>query len=110
MRGLVAGKAALHGKQHQIPDPLPADAGGAGRPTHHLAIASVEHKGDAYDLPVPAVELEAVGAPTRIGSQRLDNAVVHAIDALTGARLQEQIRAAHDPIDAFMVGAAAVQR
>src|SRR5580704_4429471 len=60
--------ALLDAVNHHVADHLTRDAGGRGHPADDLAVVAIEGEGDADDLAVPAGELEAIRAPTDVGT------------------------------------------
>jgi len=48
-----------------------------------------ERKGDADDFSIPAMDFQAVGAQTRIRSQRQHNAIMRPTDSISRALLQQ---------------------
>lgn len=63
----------------------------------------VNDKGYAYDVPVPAGELEAVAAPTQVRAHHDDLAVVGQINPFRIAPCQQHLVYLHDPVDAFVI-------
>ena len=88
----------------------PLNASGRCRPRNRLAIAGVEHEGNTHDFPVPARDLETVGAPTRVRAKRLYHAVVRATGLSASVPLKQHVVQPHDPIDVLVVHARFVDR
>ena len=73
---------------HHIADHLAGDAGGCRHPTDHLAVMAIEGEGGAHHLAIPAGELECVGAPADVRTDRRDLAVKKSYRQLAPRSLQ----------------------
>ena len=82
----------------------PLDPGiGCRAPSDDLAVVSIHGEADPDDLPVPAGELKAVGAPAQVRGQDDDLAVMGAAGAPAGMPLQQQAVQLHQPVDALVI-------
>ena len=95
-------KTGLNGLCHQVPDHVSADASGCGDVTHDLPVTAIHAEGHADSLPIPAGNLEGVGAPAQIAPDHLDSALVSP-DRPARMPLQKQVVLLHDPIDPLVV-------
>src|SRR5580704_6312436 len=93
----------LDAAHHHVADHLARDAGGCRYPTDDLAIVTIEGKGDADDLAVPAGELQCVGAPADVGADRCDLAVMLAWPSTTGVAFEHEAMFLHQPVDTLGV-------
>src|SRR4051794_32449726 len=61
VRSLDGGEPALNGLQHHVANHAAADAGVGDRmPSNDLAVVSIDDEGQAYQVTVPAGDLESV--------------------------------------------------
>src|SRR6185503_5876415 len=103
MWGAEGAEALLDAVDHHIADHLAADAGGRRHPGDRLTVMAIEGEGDAYDLAVPASELQRVRAPATVRTHRRHVAVMLARSPAAGVAFEQEAMLLHEPIDALGV-------
>ncbi len=89
MRNTVRPEAPFDRQEHHVADHLSRKTPRARCPRDDFAIAGVHCEGDAYDIFVPTVDFKAALTPAHVGAQRLDLAIVGAIDPFPSTLLQQ---------------------
>lgn len=90
MRDAANAEEAFNALDHHTMDHLAGDPSCCCQPADDLAVMTVEDEGDADDLAIPAGELQSIGTPTDVRTDRNDLAVVLAWSSSAGMALQKE--------------------